>query len=104
VELVHDAALEKDYPKLWPAWVEVDLGDGARLRATVPTCKGDPANPLTASELEAKFRTLAGRVLPADSVASLLGALRRVDRMHDVNELSQHLAYGLAVPAAVAYR
>ena len=47
------------YPQTWPSSVALRLGDGAELSHTVAAPKGDPENPLTRAELEAKFRRLA---------------------------------------------
>ncbi|NOX63241.1 MAG: MmgE/PrpD family protein [Chloroflexi bacterium] len=49
---------EARYPAAWPARVRVDWEDGRMLEETVEHPKGDPENPLTRSELEAKFREL----------------------------------------------
>ena len=54
-----DPSFEAVYPVAWPARVRVELKDGRVLEETVEHPKGDPENPLTRSELKAKFRDLA---------------------------------------------
>jgi 2-methylcitrate dehydratase PrpD len=54
-----DAAREAAYPATWSAGVSVQLRDGRRLDAAQDRPKGDPENPLSPQELEAKFRQLA---------------------------------------------
>ncbi|MDD3650190.1 MmgE/PrpD family protein [Immundisolibacter sp.] len=54
-----DAAREAAYPATWSAGVSVQLRDGRRLAAAQDRPKGDPENPLSPQELEAKFRQLA---------------------------------------------
>jgi 2-methylcitrate dehydratase PrpD len=56
---VVEPAFEAQYPQSWPTRVRICLEDGSELDHTVTTPKGDPENPLTAEELEAKFRQLA---------------------------------------------
>lgn len=59
VTAVASPAFEARYPQEWPARVAVRLEDGTELSHTVTAPKGDPENPLTRAELEAKFRDLA---------------------------------------------
>lgn len=50
-----DPVLDEAYPRQWRAWAEVTTFDGRHWRAAVDDPKGDPANPFTPEELEAKF-------------------------------------------------
>ena len=68
---VRDPALDAVYPRVWPSWVRIHLGDGAVREARVDHPRGDPENFPDDAELEAKFRRLAARALPADAVARL---------------------------------
>lgn len=55
---------------------------------------GTPDNPLSASRIEAKFRLLAGRVLPGGAVDEIVTIVSRLERLDDVKQLS-----ALLVPA-----
>lgn len=66
VTLVKDARLEKTFPREWPARVRISLKSGEAHEKFVRYPKGDPENPLSWEEMAAKFRSLAGGVLPAD--------------------------------------
>lgn len=66
VVLMKDIRLEKNFPREWPARVAIITADGRRFEKFIRHPKGDPENPLTWEEMAAKFRTLAGKVLPAD--------------------------------------
>jgi len=66
VVLTKDARLEETFPREWPARVAIETRDGRRYEKSVRYPKGDPENPLTWDEMAAKFRSLAGAVLPAD--------------------------------------
>ena len=59
VEVAIDPAREAAYPGCWSAAVEVTLTDGRTFGAMQDRPKGDPENPLSVPELEAKFRGLA---------------------------------------------
>ncbi|HEX6383477.1 MAG TPA: MmgE/PrpD family protein [Anaerolineae bacterium] len=54
-----DPVFEAQYPQRWPTRVRIWLADGSEHSHTVTAPKGDPENPLTPAELEAKFRQLA---------------------------------------------
>jgi len=49
---------EAAYPIQWNTAVRVQLSDGEMLEAAVSHPKGDPENPLSQDELEAKFRQM----------------------------------------------
>ncbi len=70
------------------ARVTVRLTDGRVLGEHVPAARGTPANPLGAAELQAKFRRLAGTVLPEEAIARLIDALRRLPELPDVGTLA----------------
>jgi 2-methylcitrate dehydratase PrpD len=69
--------------------VTVTLADGRTLVKRVAQAKGQPGNPLTHDDLEAKFRDCAARVLPADRVASVLDSVRSLETVADVRTLAR---------------
>ena len=72
--------------------VTVTLKDGRRVQKRVAQAKGQPGNPLTATELEAKFRDCATRVLSAQGAESVLASVQSLDRVPDVRALARLLA------------
>lgn len=66
VILMKDIRLEKNFPREWPAHVVIRLEDGRHYENYLRYPKGDPENPLTWDEMAAKFRSLAGALLPKD--------------------------------------
>jgi 2-methylcitrate dehydratase PrpD len=60
----HDASLDAEYPKRWPAETQIILRDGRTLRHREEYATGEPENPVSREALVAKFTSLA-----ADSVA-----------------------------------
>jgi 2-methylcitrate dehydratase PrpD len=59
VKMVRDDEVDAAYPQRWIGKVEVRTTDGRTLAARVDVPKGDPENPLTRAELEAKAIRLA---------------------------------------------
>jgi 2-methylcitrate dehydratase PrpD len=59
VEVGHDAELDARYPERWGCRVELAMAGGERLVERVDDPRGDPRRPLSAEEVDAKFRSLA---------------------------------------------
>jgi 2-methylcitrate dehydratase PrpD len=55
--------LDRQYPKYWPGRVTVRLIDGQAYSEEVIIPKGESGNPMTPSEVEEKFLSLAAPVL-----------------------------------------
>ena len=72
--------------------VSITLQDGRVLKRRVSQAKGQPKNPLTDAQLEAKFRDCAARVLPAARIDRLVTMLTALDTVPDVSELARALA------------
>jgi 2-methylcitrate dehydratase PrpD len=72
VVLMKDARLEETFPREWPAHVAIETSNGQRYEKSVRHPKGDPENPLTWDEMAAKFRSLAGSVLPGSRCDSII--------------------------------
>jgi 2-methylcitrate dehydratase PrpD len=75
VVLTKDPRIEVGFPSEWAARVSVHLKDERKYENYVRHPKGDPENPLTWDELAAKFRSLAGAVLPADRCDEIAAAM-----------------------------
>ncbi|HSB73468.1 MAG TPA: MmgE/PrpD family protein [Candidatus Methylomirabilis sp.] len=81
VTVHHDEELDSDYPASWPAWCEIELDDGRRLRADVNTSKGDPGNPVTPAEAREKFDALATIYWTADQAHLVAEAVKQIDHL-----------------------
>jgi 2-methylcitrate dehydratase PrpD len=87
VKVVVDPALHEEFvrdPTKWAAEVIIETADGGRFAKTVPYPKGDPMNPLTYAETEAKFRRVAGQILAAREVERLLVLSATLDSVPDL--------------------
>ena len=67
--------------------VTLVLKDGRSYTETVTHATGAPENPMTDAQLETKFRTLVGDVLPRERGERLLALLWELDRVADVGEV-----------------
>ena len=83
-----DARLRED-----EARVTVTLADGRKFERHIEHAAGSADNPLSDRALDAKFRTLAADVLPADRAEALLEKCRSIAALADVAEIAR-----LAVP------
>lgn len=71
--------LSAAFPAARLAEVSITLSDGRRLSSGPTTAAGDPGSPLTAAQLEAKFRAATTPLLGADAGARLLHTVRNID-------------------------
>ncbi len=78
VTLAVDPELDGRFPVQTAARIIVQTG-GQRIEKTVLTPHGDPANPLSPPELEAKFLRLASRFSPPGLPQQILAALTRFE-------------------------
>lgn len=70
-----------------PATVEVVVSDGRAFSKRVDYARGRSENPLTRSELEAKFRHWSEPVVGESRAREIIDVARNVERLPDVSEL-----------------
>jgi 2-methylcitrate dehydratase PrpD len=87
-EVIADAELNKLYPDKFPARVTITLKNGVSFQETVLFPKGDPQDPLSAAELEAKFRENVATMLKPDRAGKLLDAIRALPDTRNLNDLT----------------
>jgi 2-methylcitrate dehydratase PrpD len=75
VVLVKDPRIEETFPQEWPARVVIEIENGQRYEKFIRYPKGDPENPLSWDEMAAKFRALAGAVLPSERCDQIIAAI-----------------------------
>jgi 2-methylcitrate dehydratase PrpD len=78
--LTVDRAIDQGFPGARAARVEIITTDGRRATHLQPTRKGDPDQPLTDDELEAKYTELVTPVLGPAKTTALLRRLWLIDR------------------------
>lgn len=70
-----------------PVTVTISLTNGHEVRCRVEHAKGHPANPLTAQELEDKFRYCSSNILSPAAVTSAIDQFWRLEELADVRPL-----------------
>lgn len=86
-EIIADAGLNALYPDKFPARVTITLKNGTPFQETVLIPKGDPQDPLTAAELDAKFRGNADALLGNARSGELLQAIHALPDARNVDRL-----------------
>jgi len=83
-ECTLDPEIEVEFPKRWPAKVEIVTRDGRRYHARMDFPKGDPENPLSWDELTEKFHRLTAGVFPEEKRRRIVADVRRLERAENV--------------------
>lgn len=89
VEVIADPEIEKVFPELQRADVELDTTDGRTFSTRLDFPKGDPRNPLSDSEIEAKFGALAAPVMSDGAAERLKDAVWNLESVVSVTELME---------------
>ena len=74
------------------AMVRIVTTDGRKIERFSGWARGTAARPLSNQEHESKFRSCAGRTLPAREVTALLAMLKRIATLPDVRAILRDLA------------
>jgi aconitate decarboxylase len=89
VKVVPDPDLDKLGPAFRHAVIaEVRTRDGKTFVERVDTAKGSEKRPMTTEEIIAKFKTLAGKVLPRERVEKLQETVLHIETLPDVRVLA----------------
>ena len=91
-KVVYETPEYPTYPQAFPGGVRVRLASGDTLTADFPYQKGGPENPLSASEVSAKFRGNASLALPADRAARVTHEVGALATAPNLEKLMQSLA------------
>lgn len=76
-----------EFPRYLPSWIIVKTRDGQVLEHRLRSCRGQDTEPITAANLEAKFRQTAGRVLAEDAVTELISHCRTLEQKTDISDI-----------------
>jgi 2-methylcitrate dehydratase PrpD len=85
-ECVHDPEIEPEFPRRWPAKVEILTKEGKRFSTRLDFPKGDPENPLSWDELIDKFHRLTAGVFPKDQRQRLIAHVRNLEDEPSVSD------------------
>jgi 2-methylcitrate dehydratase PrpD len=83
--------LTRAFPGRFLARVTIEMQDARRFTSPETTFRGELDDPLTASELRAKFRWLAGSLLPPDRVEAIANAVFDLPTSDSIDPLLRQL-------------
>lgn len=86
-EVIADPALNQLYPEKFPARVTIALKNGTSFQETVLFPKGDPQDPLSKGEIEAKFHGNVAALLSPARAGGLLQAIYALPDARDADAL-----------------
>ncbi|MBI4333620.1 MAG: MmgE/PrpD family protein [Chloroflexi bacterium] len=93
IDVVADPELDKFFPGKWPCVLTVRTRDGREFtRFHDQPAKGEPENPFTPREIEAKFRKVVSPVMNPDKMDRLLAILRHLEDVDDISEMASLMA------------
>jgi 2-methylcitrate dehydratase len=87
VEVIADPEIEKVFPSLQRAIVNITTVDGRSFTTQLDFPKGDPRNPLTDPEVEEKFSALADGVLSRAAQKKVKDAVWNLEALESVSGL-----------------
>lgn len=90
--------LTAKYPMAWPARLTIELADGTTLMGAADFPRGNPENPVTTEELEAKFLAL---VTPRFGVGVARRGIALISSIADCRDMAGHFRGLLTDGAAV---
>ncbi len=79
-----DADLTAKYPRAWPVRIAIELTNGNVLRGAADFPRGNPENPVTTEELEAKFVALVTPRFGAEVAQRGIALVRSLDACDDI--------------------
>ena len=95
IEVVHDPALDVDFPDRYASWVEVDTRDGRHFADRRRHTLGDAEHPLSRTQFREKFDVLSGMVLTSRRVELLWNAVETIEAARGVRHLAECLRAGV---------
>jgi 2-methylcitrate dehydratase len=84
IKVVADEEIDALFPKVKRAKVSIRVNDGTRVAHQTDIAKGDPADPMTDSELEAKFLANGRDVLSADRLTKIIQVTNDLESCEDL--------------------
>jgi 2-methylcitrate dehydratase len=87
IDVKANADLNAKYPEGIPNLVRIFLRSGETLEHEVTFPRGHARNPMTDAEVEAKFRSLAGPMLPDAAIVEVLDRCWNLEAQTDIGEL-----------------
>jgi 2-methylcitrate dehydratase PrpD len=82
-----DVEMEKMPAESAPTMLTVKLKNGKVYTKRVDYAKGTPQNPLTAAEIEAKFRGLVAGIIPDNQAENIIKIVKNIEKLENIQSL-----------------
>jgi 2-methylcitrate dehydratase len=86
-----DAEMTKNFPAHWDCDVTITMKDGTVYTKHIDLPKGQPGNPMTDEEINAKFSNMAEKLMPKSQVNQIIKTVYDLDNVADVSTLTKLL-------------
>jgi 2-methylcitrate dehydratase len=91
IKIEIDKELSTLYPPARPVILEIRIKNGESYKTRVDYPRGDPHNPMTDQETEAKFKKLAGNLIQESQMREIIDLVNHIEEVSNVSELMEHL-------------
>lgn len=88
-----DEEIDKLYPEAIPNKVRVKLKDGREAECRIDYPLGHPKNPMSMSDVEAKFRRLASPYYTKERMNEIMSMVKKLEDLDNVNKLYEALIF-----------
>jgi 2-methylcitrate dehydratase PrpD len=89
MECFRDPSLDAEYPRRWPALVEIRLRDGRVLRKRIDHALGEPENPVPRDALVDRFVEMVAARLDPPAARAVAARILRLDAERDLSLLQE---------------
>jgi 2-methylcitrate dehydratase len=89
IKVVADDNLEKEFPKLQPSVVDIQIKSGQKFTQRVDYAKGDPREPMTDSDLKDKFYGLTADFMGDEQRAKIQDMIFNMEEVDSIEEFMQ---------------
>ncbi|HEX4155504.1 MAG TPA: MmgE/PrpD family protein [Acidobacteriaceae bacterium] len=86
-----DAEMTKNFPEHWDCDVTITMKNGTVYTKHIDLPKGQPGNPMTDQEINAKFSNMAEKLMPKSQIDQIIKMVYNLDKVQDVNSLTKLL-------------
>jgi 2-methylcitrate dehydratase PrpD len=84
IKVVADDEIDSLFPKVKRARVTIKLANGQSYQHQTDIAKGDPADPMSDADLEAKFHANGRKIFPADRLDEIIRATRSLEEYAEI--------------------
>ena len=95
VHLYLDSDIQKRFPSLTLARVEVTLTDGSRLAADPAPMQGDYQNPFTDEEMDERFQRYARTLIDEEDISDIISLEKRVEEIENIKVLIEMVNFAM---------